>query len=163
MAFLASILPSIGKFGTNVIKDIVQGKNIGQSLKNRGMDTIRNLPVVGPLVEPLIEKVGDDIYQKITHGAKTKKGKKRQRAIRKIFGGRLTPAGQEMAKVMAKALTGKDAVTALQEGGDVKDIIKESIKGAKAKKGKLTGEDITDIIKIAGNMKKRKGKKKKTK
>lgn len=154
MAFLGSILPSIGKFGTSVISDIIQGKNIGQSLKNRGLETIKNLPVIGELASPLVEKLGAQAVKKLTSGAKTKKGKLRQKAIRRIFGGRLTPAGQQMAKVSARALTGKDVFEQIQKGDKLTDVFKESIKGAKGKKGKLDMQDITDIMKIVNSMKK---------
>ena len=158
MAFLGSILPSIGKFGSSVIKDIVSGKNIGQSLKNRGLETIKNLPVIGDLAAPLIEQLGDKAYKKITQGAKTKKGRKRQRAIRKLFGGRLTPAGQQMAKVAARAITGKDVIEDIQKGGDLKEIFKESVKGAKQKRGHLKPEEVTDVVKIVESMMKKRKK-----
>jgi len=156
MAFLGSILPSIGKFGSNVIKDIVSGGNLGQSLKNRGLETIRNLPIIGELAAPLVEKLGDTAFKKITRGAKTKKGKKRQKAIRKIFGGRLTPAGANMARVAAKTLTGKDVLEQIQQGDKISDVLKESIKEARKKGGKVTGEDISDIYKIVESMKRKK-------
>lgn len=152
MAFLGSILPAIGKFGSSVIKDIVSGKNIGQSLKTRGLETVRNLPVIGELAEPLIEKLGDVAYKKIRH----KLPKKQRQALRRITGARLTPAGVQRAKIASKIITGKDYMEDLQKGRDVKDVFKDVVKSTKEKKGRLTGEDVSDILKIARGVSKRK-------
>lgn len=156
MAFLGSILPAIGKFGTSVIKDIVAGKNVGQSLKTRGLETVRNLPVIGQLAEPLVEKLGDMAYQSI----RKKLPKQHRQALRKVMGARLTPAGVERAKIASKIITGKDYIEDIKEGRDIKDVVKEAVGGAKAKKGKVSAKEISEIAKIVEELSKKKGRKK---
>ena len=156
MSFLASILPSVGKFGSSVMQDILAGKNVGQSLKSRGLETIRNLPVIGQLAEPLVEEVGKVLWEK--GKPKTAKGRQRANLVNKLFGLRLTPAGRQRAKVASQLLTGKDVLEDLKTG-DIKDVFYDAVKSAKTKKGKITGQDVTDILEIVDKMKSRKRKK----
>jgi hypothetical protein len=98
MAFLGSILPSIAKFGTSVLGDIASGRNVGQSLKARGLESIRNIPGVGGLLEPLAEKGIEKIEQRI------QKKRPFRRFAGSRFGARLNPVGRQMAGVMAQNL-----------------------------------------------------------
>lgn len=147
MSFLASILPQVGKFGASVVKDIASGKPIGRSLKKRGLETVRNLPVIGEIAEPLLE-LGITQAQK---AIKKKAPKKRKQQINKLFGARLTPQGVKRAGVATKLLTGKDIVKEIRDApvGEVDDILKAGLRAAKNKKGKLSRSDVDDIIDMA--------------